>query len=198
MTQRYASPGLAARTLHRLRAVPADGRTGQLPGLPHAVRARRTARTRHLLPAGSAETRARAADLGSVAAILAIGVLHSLPAADTTPIALITGLAGASTIAFVWFVRLVEELRRTQQELARTVVERERLRFAQDLHDLLGHTLSLIVVKAEVVRRLAPANPDRAAVDTPHPATGCADSPSGSGRPEARCTSVRRPAAGSS
>lgn len=100
---------------------------------------------------------------GSVAAILVIGAVHSLPAADTTPIALITGLAGASTIAFVHFVRLVEELRRTQRELARTVVERERLRFAQDLHDLLGHTLSLIVVKAEVVRRLAPADPERAA-----------------------------------
>jgi two-component system sensor histidine kinase DesK len=100
---------------------------------------------------------------GSVAAILAIGAGQSLPASDTTPIALITGLAGASTIAFVRIVRLVEELRRTQQELARTVVERERLRFAQDLHDLLGHTLSLIVVKAEVVRRLAPADPDRAA-----------------------------------
>jgi two-component system sensor histidine kinase DesK len=100
---------------------------------------------------------------GSVATILAIGAGHSLPAADTTPIALITGLAGASTIAFVRFVRLVEDLRRTQQQLARTVVERERLRFAQDLHDLLGHTLSLIVVKAEVVRRLAPADPERAA-----------------------------------
>jgi two-component system, NarL family, sensor histidine kinase DesK len=102
---------------------------------------------------------------GSVAAVLAIGAGHSLPAADTTPIALITGLAGASTIAFVRFVRLVEQLRRTQQELARTVVERERLRFAQDLHDLLGHTLSLIVVKAEVVRRLAPADADRAAAE---------------------------------
>ncbi|WDZ83127.1 sensor histidine kinase [Micromonospora cathayae] len=100
---------------------------------------------------------------GSIAAILVIGSVHSLPAADTTPIALITGLAGASTIAFVRFVRLVEELRRTQQELARTVVERERLRFAQDLHDLLGHTLSLIVVKAEVVRRLVPADHERAA-----------------------------------
>ncbi|MEV4496584.1 sensor histidine kinase [Micromonospora arborensis] len=100
---------------------------------------------------------------GSVAAILAIGAAHSRPAADTAPIALIAGLAGASTIAFVRFVRLVEELRRTQQELARTVVEQERLRFAQDLHDLLGHTLSLIVIKAEVVRRLAPADPARAA-----------------------------------
>ncbi|MBM0276037.1 sensor histidine kinase [Micromonospora tarensis] len=102
---------------------------------------------------------------GSVAAVLLIGVTHQLPAADTTLTALITGLAGASTIAFVHVVRLVEELRRTQRELAATVVERERLRFAQDLHDLLGHTLSLIVVKAEVVRRLTPTDPERAAVE---------------------------------
>ncbi|MBM2618543.1 sensor histidine kinase [Actinoplanes sp. LDG1-06] len=99
---------------------------------------------------------------GCVAAVLAIGALQSRPASDIAPIALIAGLAGASTIAFVRFVRLVEELRRTQKELARTVLERERLRFAQDLHDLLGHSLSLIVVKAEVVRRLAVADPGRA------------------------------------
>ena len=102
---------------------------------------------------------------GSVAAVLLIGAAHGLPAGDITPTALITALAGASAIAFVHFVRLVEELRRTQRELARTVVERERLRFAQDLHDLLGHTLSLIVVKAEVVRRLTPADPLRAAAE---------------------------------
>lgn len=101
----------------------------------------------------------------SAAAILAIGAANSLPVGDTAPIALVTALACASTIAFVRFVRLVEELRRTQLELARTGVERERLRFAQDLHDLLGHTLSLIVVKAEVVRRLTPTDPERAATE---------------------------------
>jgi len=102
---------------------------------------------------------------GCVAAILLIGAAHRLPLDDTAQTALITLLAGAATIAFVRFARLVEELRRTQQELARTVVELERLRFAQDLHDLLGHTLSLIVVKAEVVRRLTPADPHRAAAE---------------------------------
>ena len=102
---------------------------------------------------------------GSVAAVLLIGAAHRLPTGDITGTALITALAGASTVAFLHFVRLVEELRRTQRELASTVVERERLRFAQDLHDLLGHTLSLIVVKAEVVRRLAPADPQRAAAE---------------------------------
>ncbi|MEU7751089.1 sensor histidine kinase [Micromonospora sp. NPDC049171] len=102
---------------------------------------------------------------GSVAAVLVIGAARRLPAEGTIQIALITLLAGAMTLAFARVARLVDELRRTQRELARSVVERERLRFAKDLHDLLGHTLSLVVVKAEVVRRLAPTDPLRAAAE---------------------------------
>ncbi|MGN9790971.1 sensor histidine kinase [Streptomyces sp. OZ13] len=48
----------------------------------------------------------------------------------------------------------VAELRAAREELARSAVEQERLRFSRDLHDLLGHTLSVIVVKAEAARRL--------------------------------------------
>ena len=50
---------------------------------------------------------------------------------------------------------LIRELRETREELARAAVAEERLRFSRDLHDLLGHTLSLVVVKSEAVRRLA-------------------------------------------
>ncbi len=50
---------------------------------------------------------------------------------------------------------LIRELRDTREELARAAVAEERLRFSRDLHDLLGHTLSLVVVKSEAVRRLA-------------------------------------------
>ncbi|WFE65974.1 sensor histidine kinase [Micromonospora sp. WMMD714] len=102
---------------------------------------------------------------GSAAAVLVIGAVHRVPAGDTTGSALITVLAGTLTLAFARTARLVEELRSTQQELARRAVEQERLRFARDLHDLLGHTLSLVVVKAEVVRRLAPTDPARAAAE---------------------------------
>ncbi|MBB4979790.1 MULTISPECIES: sensor histidine kinase [Streptomyces] len=56
----------------------------------------------------------------------------------------------------------VRELRATREELARTAVEKERLRFSRDLHDLLGHTLSVIVVKSEAARRLAPRDLDAA------------------------------------
>src|SRR5690606_5786437 len=45
------------------------------------------------------------------------------------------------------------------QQLALAAVDRERVRFSRDLHDLLGHTLSVIVVKAEAVRRIADSDP---------------------------------------
>jgi len=50
----------------------------------------------------------------------------------------------------------IRELRETREELARTAVTEERLRFARDLHDLLGHTLSVMVIKAQAVRKLVP------------------------------------------
>ncbi len=72
-------------------------------------------------------------------------------------------LAGAASSAFAALVDTVAELRRTRQELARAAVAEERERFARDLHDLLGHTLSVMVVKAQAVRRLAATDPDAAA-----------------------------------
>jgi two-component system, NarL family, sensor histidine kinase DesK len=65
-------------------------------------------------------------------------------------------LAGAASSAFTTLIDTVVELRRTREELARTAVLDERERFSRDLHDLLGHTLSVMVVKAQAVRRLAP------------------------------------------
>ena len=55
-----------------------------------------------------------------------------------------------------------EELSRARAELARLAVAEERERFARDLHDLLGHTLSVIALKAELAGRLLPAEPGRA------------------------------------
>ena len=50
----------------------------------------------------------------------------------------------------------IRELRETREELAKVAVSEERLRFARDLHDLLGHTLSVMVIKAQAVRKLIP------------------------------------------
>ncbi|MQY02355.1 histidine kinase [Actinomadura macrotermitis] len=57
---------------------------------------------------------------------------------------------------------LHQEAHAAREALARVAVTEERLRFSRDLHDLLGHSLSLIAVKSELAIRLAEADPDRA------------------------------------
>ncbi len=51
---------------------------------------------------------------------------------------------------------------RAEQENARLAVENERTRFARDLHDILGHSLTVITVKAELAGRLLDVDPERA------------------------------------
>lgn len=46
------------------------------------------------------------------------------------------------------------ELRNTHEEVRRLAAAKERERIGRDLHDLLGHTLSLITLKLELSRRL--------------------------------------------
>jgi two-component system sensor histidine kinase DesK len=56
-------------------------------------------------------------------------------------------------------------LRRMNAEVARLAVAEERLRFSRDLHDILGHSLTVITVKAELAGRLLDVDPARAAVE---------------------------------
>ena len=72
---------------------------------------------------------------------------------------------GASAIAVRELTMTVAQLRRAREELARAAVNEERLRFARDLHDLLGHSLSTIVLKSELAGRLAPSASGRAAAE---------------------------------
>ncbi|MGD6745782.1 sensor histidine kinase [Streptomyces sp. BH106] len=73
-----------------------------------------------------------------------------------------TFLSTMVTAAILSLSETVRELRAAREELARNAVAEERLRFSRDLHDLLGHTLSVIVVKSEAARRLAPRSIDAA------------------------------------
>ncbi|WP_443061531.1 sensor histidine kinase [Streptomyces sp. NBC_00414] len=75
-----------------------------------------------------------------------------------------TFLSTMVTAAILSLSDAVRELRAAREELAHRAVEKERLRFSRDLHDLLGHTLSVIVVKSEAARRLAPRDLDAALV----------------------------------
>ncbi len=57
------------------------------------------------------------------------------------------------------------ELTAARKEFAELAVQEERNRFARDLHDILGHSLTVITVKAELAGRLIEANPERAAAE---------------------------------
>ncbi|MFD8737063.1 sensor histidine kinase [Streptomyces sp. NPDC059618] len=81
---------------------------------------------------------------------------------DAVNVAYGTFLSTMVTAAILSLSEAVRELRAAREELARRAVEKERMRFSRDLHDLLGHTLSVIVVKSEAARRLAPRDLDAA------------------------------------
>ncbi|MFI5979142.1 sensor histidine kinase [Streptomyces sp. NPDC051452] len=81
---------------------------------------------------------------------------------DAANIGYATFLSSMVTAAILGLSEAVRELRGAREELAVRAVEKERLRFSRDLHDLLGHTLSVIVVKSEAARRLAPRDMDAA------------------------------------
>ncbi|GAA2166121.1 sensor histidine kinase [Actinomadura napierensis] len=98
-----------------------------------------------------------------VATALAVAQCLFLGAADALwPIALTTGSLGLFMVAFRHARTLVQQLREARSEVARLAVADERLRIARDLHDLLGRSLSLIVLKSELARRLGERDTGRA------------------------------------
>jgi two-component system, NarL family, sensor histidine kinase DesK len=76
-------------------------------------------------------------------------------------ILLVRGL-GLDMIGLSLMSSAIRELHTTREELARLKVEEERQRMARDLHDLLGHTLSLITLKSKLAGRLVEREPARA------------------------------------
>ncbi len=65
------------------------------------------------------------------------------------------------TYSFGEVIRANRALREARAEIARLASESERNRIARDLHDLLGHSLTAITVKAGLAHRLAGSDPDR-------------------------------------
>ncbi|MEH0982982.1 sensor histidine kinase [Micromonospora sp. CPCC 205556] len=71
------------------------------------------------------------------------------------------GIAAVNGVQ-VWFWDLLVAARQGQEARARLAAAEERLRFARDVHDLLGQDLTVIALKAELAARLAPVDAVRA------------------------------------
>lgn len=78
---------------------------------------------------------------------------------------LFSALIGTMSIVQVQQRQMYRRLAMAQEETERLAKIAERERIARDLHDLLGHTLSVIVLKSELASRLAERDTARAATE---------------------------------
>jgi len=83
----------------------------------------------------------------------------------TGMLAVISTLIGAVTIQAARNEAGNVKLRLAQAEVERLAKLAERERIARDLHDVLGHTLSVIVLKSELAQKLITRDPARAAAE---------------------------------
>jgi two-component system, NarL family, sensor histidine kinase DesK len=97
--------------------------------------------------------------VGLSGGVIQVDWLHIIPLA-----LLVRGL-GLDMIGLARLASALQELDVARGELARLAVIEERMRMARDLHDLLGHHLSLITLKSELAGRLLEAAPARAAAE---------------------------------
>jgi two-component system sensor histidine kinase DesK len=107
-----------------------------------------------------------------VAAVVAIASLVSLAALEwwllhvtngfLFPATFLSTFIGAGNVYFAQRNRNLEKLRRANDEIEHLAKVAERERIARDLHDVLGHTLSLITLKSELAGKLIDRDPAQA------------------------------------
>jgi len=94
--------------------------------------------------------------------LLGTGIAVGLP----VPVAILLAsqLVVLALLVAGWARQLaaIRELATARARDAETAVTAERVRFGRDLHDLVGHTLSTITLKAQVAVRLLTRQPERA------------------------------------
>lgn len=110
--------------------------------------------------------------LGPRPALIAIGVIAGINLLDNLPfltnapvgevvlqlVLVVPGIVlfGFGAIGFRYLLETLSELRAARIEIAQHAADQERSRIARDLHDLLGHSLSVITLKGELATRLLP------------------------------------------
>ena len=112
--------------------------------------------------------------IAAVSALTALSLGLTIPALQavhytTTDIVAVEVIAGVQLVIFgfgavgaAWLVNTIRQLHQAREQLALMAVEQERARFARDVHDLIGHNLSVITLKGELAQQLIESAPDRA------------------------------------
>lgn len=101
-------------------------------------------------------TRLAIAVIGVTAVVTAInGLAWGQPVLWWLPGVLLVIATGGGTMSRVAFFARTRALLATQEEVRRLAGTAERERITRDLHDVLGRTLTLVVLKAELAAKLA-------------------------------------------
>ncbi|MGW3072907.1 sensor histidine kinase [Kitasatospora sp. NPDC001132] len=99
--------------------------------------------------------------MAALTAVVGVGIGADVDNVST--FALSAFLSGVAMTGLQRLVATMKELREARAAVAHLAASEERLRLARDLHDLLGHSLSLITLKSELAGRFMDAGKDEAA-----------------------------------
>lgn len=100
------------------------------------------------------QKRAARGVLAVLGAMTVCVILSDATASTWLILAIPTFFAGMSTVGIRQLSLLVNQLHEARQKIAHLAANEERLRLARDLHDLTGHSLSMITLKAELAQRM--------------------------------------------
>jgi two-component system sensor histidine kinase DesK len=98
----------------------------------------------------------------AVSSVLVLSALSGVNPYGVAYLTLSTLVLGLVVFGLARLSQLIRYVHARRGEVAQLAVASERMRFARDLHDLLGYSLSAITLKAELTKRLVATNPDRA------------------------------------
>lgn len=102
-----------------------------------------------------------------LAVLAVLWVTWILPWLLGEPVSVEVGIITAMVSGLMFVIRRMQGqeavIRRAHEDLAALAVDAERARFSRDLHDIVGHSLTAIIVKAELARKLAGRRPESVA-----------------------------------
>ncbi|NES30193.1 histidine kinase [Micromonospora terminaliae] len=97
-----------------------------------------------------------------IVSLFAAALTSGLGVRDAGYLAITSLAVGLTIFAMCRLTRTVKQAQGTHTEVVQLAVIRERMRFARDLHDLLGYSLAAITLRAELAGRLMNSDPAKA------------------------------------